>query len=268
MRVSGRQQTFRDSRRWAARTNSVQRGLDLRSGVKWLCSRMGVDVRSVKHTERGVLRDVLARSEPVTVLDVGANRGQFYRLVRSVGFRGRIISFEPIAALHAELTEQAADDPDWVIAPCMALGRACGSAAINVASNLASSSIFPVLPQTLTAAREASYVSKQLVPVERLDSAATPLTPVDGALFLKIDVQGYEREVLLGSGELLSRVSAMQLELSLSQLYEGAPLFDELIGFVRSLGYDLYNLIPGFRNPESGQLLQVDGFFMRTDRAP
>jgi len=229
---------------------------------------MGVDLRSVKHTERGVLRDVLERSKPSAVLDVGANRGQFYRLMRSVGFRGRVISFEPIAALHAALTEQAADDPDWVIAPCMALGRASGSAALNVASNLASSSILPVLPETLAAAREASYVSTQRVAVERLDSAAARLTPADGALFLKIDTQGYEREVLLGSSELLSRVSVMQLELSLSPLYEGAPLFEELIGFVRSLGYDLYNLIPGFRNRESGQLLQVDGFFMRTDRTP
>jgi len=207
------------------------------------------------------------RSKPVAVLDVGANRGQSYRLVRSVGFRGRVISFEPIAVLHSDLTEQAKNDLDWVIAPCMALGRARGSAVINVSRNLASSSILPILPESPSAAPESAYVSTQLIAVERLDSAAPPLTPSDGALFLKVDTQGYEREVLLGGGELLSRVSVMQIELSLSPLYEGAPLLEELIGFVRALGYDLYNLIPGFRNPESGRLLQVDGFFVRTDRA-
>jgi FkbM family methyltransferase len=228
---------------------------------------MGVDVRSVKHTERGVLRDVLVHSKPTAVLDVGANRGQFYRLVRSAGFRGRVISFEPIAALHSELTEQAKNDPDWVIAPCMALGRASGTATINIARNLASSSILPVLPEAIAAAPEASYVSTQRVTVGRLDSVAIRLAPADGSLFLKIDTQGYEREVLLGSGDLLPRVSVMQLELSLSPLYEGAPLFEEMIGFIRALGYDLHNLIPGFRNPASGRLLQVDGFFMRTDRS-
>ena len=221
-------------------------------------------MRSVKHTERGVLRDVLACLKPAAVLDVGANRGQFYRLVRSAGFRGRVISFEPIAALHSALKEQARNDPEWVIAPCLALGRARGSAVINVARNLASSSILTVLPETLAAAPDAISVSTQPVAVERLDSVAPRLTPAAGALFLKVDSQGYEREVLLGGGELLSRVSVMQLELSLSLLYEGAPLFEELIGFVRSLGYDLYHLIPGFRNPESGRLLQVDGFFVRT----
>ena len=100
--------------------------------------------------------------------------------------------------------------------------------------------------------------------IVRLDQAFETLIPPAGNLFLKVDTQGYEREVLLGTGEILSRVSMMQLELSLTPLYEGAPVFEELIGFVRSIGYELYNLIPGFRNPESGRLLQVDGFFVRT----
>src|SRR5207249_10716219 len=98
----------------------------MRSGLEWPWSRIGVDVRSVRHAERGILRDLLGRSMPVAVLDVGASRGQFYRLVRSVGFRGRVISFEPIASLHAELTEHAKVDSDWVIAPRMAVGCATG----------------------------------------------------------------------------------------------------------------------------------------------
>jgi hypothetical protein len=80
---------------------------------------------------------------------------------------------------------------------------------------------------------------------------------------LKIDTQGYEREVLLGATALLNRVAAIQLELSLIQLYECSATLAEIVPFVENLGFEMFNIAPGFKDVRSGRLLQAEGFFVR-----
>jgi hypothetical protein len=70
-------------------------------------------------------------------------------------------------------------------------------------------------------------------------------------------------EVLKGASGLLARTVALQLELSLVRLYDGAPTFTEMIAFAEVNGFELFGLIPGFREKGTGRLLQVDGFFVR-----
>jgi hypothetical protein len=102
------------------------------------------------------------------------------------------------------------------------------------------------------------------VHLETLDELASQFLPPEGPLFLKIDTQGYEMEVLKGSTKLLPRITALQLELSLSPLYDGAPTFTEMVSFVESEGYEMFGIVPGFKDPRIGRLLQLDGFFVRT----
>jgi len=80
---------------------------------------------------------------------------------------------------------------------------------------------------------------------------------------LKIDTQGYEREVLKGATGLLGRVASIQVEISLVPLYAGAPTLTEMVSYIEGLGYELFSLVPGFRDARSGRLLQMDGFFIR-----
>ena len=77
-----------------------------------------------------------------------------------------------------------------------------------------------------------------------------------------MDTQGYEEQVLAGVARNLSKITAIQLELSLVELYDGEVLYDALIKHLNEAGFKLWNLLPGFRNSKSGQLLQVDGFFL------
>jgi hypothetical protein len=102
--------------------------------------------------------------------------------------------------------------------------------------------------------------------MERLDVVAPALLPKSGELFLKIDTQGYEHEVLMGASGILDRTAAIQVELSLIGLYRGAPTFTEMVGYIEGLGYEIFSIVPGFKDLKTGQLLQVEGFFVRKRR--
>jgi hypothetical protein len=84
-------------------------------------------------------------------------------------------------------------------------------------------------------------------------------------LFLKIDVQGFEPQVLEGAARLLDRTQGVQLELSLAPLYEGQTLFLPLVDWLAKKGFELWALIPGFIDNKTGRMLQVDGIFFRPD---
>jgi FkbM family methyltransferase len=241
----------------------------VRDSIKGSLQRLGVDVRSIDHTERGILRHLLESVRPAAVLDVGANVGQYARLLRAVGYRGTIVSFEAVGSVHARLSLAARADPAWIVAPCLALGAMAGRSTIHVSANTASSSLRGVLPVSVEVAPESAQVGLQEVAIRRLDAVLPEVWSGSGDLMLKIDTQGYEQEVLLGASDVLTRVTALQLELSLTPLYAGAPTLSAMVSGVEALGFELFNLVPGFRDHRSGRLLQADGFFVRPhDRPP
>jgi hypothetical protein len=108
------------------------------------------------------------------------------------------------------------------------------------------------------AAPEANYIGAESVQMNRLDDLCK-LAPQDRAL-LKIDVQGYEKPVLDGAQQVLARCSAIVVEMSLLPLYEGQILARQLWEFLDSAGFEAWLFEPGFRNPHSGRLLQMDGY--------
>ena len=133
------------------------------------------------------------------VLDVGANAGHYAMSLRRAGYRGHILSFEPLEDAWQRCVAQARADALWTVAPRMALGATERLVEIHVASNSVSSSILPMQEIHRKAAPNSSYVGSQTVDMRRLDQVA--LTAIGSARrpFLKIDTQGYEREVLEGA---------------------------------------------------------------------
>jgi FkbM family methyltransferase len=230
---------------------------------------LGWDVRRVGYpsSEDVLLKQFLTVARPTVVFDVGANVGQYGLLLRKCGFGGRIVSFEAIASVHARLSVLAARDHDWLVAPCCALGRKTSESNINVAANSVSSSLLPMRDAHLRASPDSAYVAREAVRVERLDDVAEPLLPKDGRLLLKVDTQGYEEEVLAGAHRVLKNVSAMQLELSVAPLYQGAPDVRRILELCDDLGFQLHGLIPGFFEEKTGRLLQMDGLFLRVGAA-
>jgi FkbM family methyltransferase len=200
------------------------------------------------------------------VLDVGANSGQYATGLRRAAFKGRIVSFEPLSGPFSLLERKASKDPLWDCRQC-ALGDFDGTISINVAGNAgASSSVLPMLKSHQDAFPPANYIGTEDVLIRRLDSV-TPefLRPTDVA-FLKIDVQGLEKQVIAGGKSTVDdRCIGMQLELSFLPLYEGDMLVHEALDLVYSLGFTLTGLLPGFTDMRNGRLLQADGIFFRED---
>jgi FkbM family methyltransferase len=199
-----------------------------------------------------------------TILDVGANEGQYALSLRDLGFTGRIISFEPLATAYQRLQRSAAKDKLWIVPSRMALGNQEGQVQIHIASNGgASSSLLGMLDAHRRAAPEVEYVGSEMVPIARLDAVAEQFLGTARNIFLKIDAQGFELPVLQGSGELLRRITGAQLELSLVALYEGQALFSELLDWMREAGFSIWGIFPGIADNSSGRLLQTDVVFFR-----
>jgi FkbM family methyltransferase len=244
----------------------MNRAVTIKTLLQRLVRRAGWEVRPISsaNIEPHVVKEMLRATEVKTVLDVGANTGQWGDLLFECGFDGKLISFEAVPFIHAALLAHANSSGQcWEVAPCAALGSEPGQLEFNVSANSVSSSALPMRSRHEEAAPDSAYVRRETVAVERLDRLATPFLPMHGQLMLKIDTQGYELNVLKGATGLLERVDCMQLELSLVGLYEGAPTFLEMVSYMHAIGFELFNIVPVFKDKRTGRVLQVDGYFIR-----
>jgi len=196
------------------------------------------------------------------VIDVGANCGQYGAMLRRLGYGGRMVSFEPLHDAFQRLQRAAATDPLWETRP-LACGAVVGPATLHVAGNSESSSLLAMLPAHVAAEPRSACVGEQSVTVTTLDAVFPGLHRGERQVWLKIDTQGSEAQVLHGAAQTLNQVQWLQIELSLRPLYAGALEFDRMQALVRGLGFDWFGLEPGFSDPATGELLQVDGIFKR-----
>ncbi len=199
-----------------------------------------------------------------TILDVGANTGQYGLLMRELGYTGKLISFEPMKKAFQELENNAKSDSSWITIN-HALGHKDGRSVINISNNSFSSSILEMLPTHENSAPTSKYVAKEEIEIKKLDSVFDSVCPKGSNVMLKIDTQGYEKNVLDGSTESLKNIGVIELELSLVPLYENGSLYLEMIELLNGKGFDLFYLENVFSNPDTGQLLQVDGIFVRRE---
>ena len=203
----------------------------------------------------------LERYDVNVVLDIGANAGRFARETRTqCGYTEKIISFEPLSSAFHDLVMNAKGDEKWITYNC-ALGDVDEEQEINIAGNSDSSSLLEMLPAHIEAAPKSTYVGKERIKVCRLDSLFNELCQEEDRIYMKIDTQGFEMNVLRGAEKVLPSIDTIQMEMSLVPLYNGQVLFNEMCSYMGRLGYHLISLENGFSDTASGQLLQVDGIF-------
>jgi FkbM family methyltransferase len=237
------------------------------NAARRLARKCGIDFHRANYLTIADLRIAyfLKRRSIRLVLDVGANTGQFAATLFGDGYDGYIISFEPLPHGHSQLVAAAQQRPNWVIAPRLALGQTSGTASFHVAGNSVSSSLLAMANAHIAAAPGSSSIDRIEVQVRRLDEVLEDLDVTEERLFLKLDTQGTEYDVLKGASRTLDRVLGLKVELSLIELYQGQVLFEELDVHIRQLGFELWDLVPGFRDPNSARLLQFDGIYFRPE---
>ena len=188
--------------------------------------------------ERNIVH-LIAKHRIDFVLDVGAHEGGFGQQLRRCGYRGGILSFEPIGELHAALKSSAGGDKAWTVAPQLALGATPGTAQINVHDESSVSSFLPLErmpyadapPAGITPARQES------VRVVRLDDIYDEFVPPSATTLLKLDVQGFEDQVLAGATRSLEKITAILIEVSLVPLYTGQKSYLDILGALRTRGF-------------------------------
>ena len=237
----------------------------LKAAIRRAANALGyVIVAFDGRSSRWRLLHLLRQHQINLILDVGANSGAFGWDMRELGYSGRIVSFEPLPDAFAQLQKAAAGDPAWQTIN-VGLGDRDEERVLHVAANSQSSSLLPMLEAHVQAAPESVYTNDIAVTIHRLDAVADGYRKSGEALFLKIDTQGFELQVLNGARGLLTSVPLLQLECSLVPLYDGAMLVEDMIAFVRGLGYDPVDLAPTFYHRDSKHLMQIDALFLRRD---
>jgi FkbM family methyltransferase len=197
-----------------------------------------------------------------TVIDVGANKGGYGSLLRKLGFKGDIVSFEPLSEVFKKLKDNTDKDVKWK-AFNYALGANNEESLINISKNTDSSSLLNMLSTHIESAPLSQYIGQEKIIVKKLDTIFQEFYQPTSKVLLKIDAQGYEKKVLDGAEGSLSKITGIQLEMSIIPLYENGMLYIEMIQFLKKNGFELYALENGFSDPITGQLLQMDGIFFR-----
>jgi FkbM family methyltransferase len=238
----------------------------MKHAARRLVRAFGYDVRKYRPHDDPFrrLQFSLQRRKVTVILDVGANEGQFARAVRKVGYRERIISFEPLSEAHAKLLVAAEHDPLWTVGPRCALGSRSDNVRINISANSESSSLLKMLERHVAGDPQSAYIGVETVTMTTLDGFLAGERELAGAaIALKIDTQGYEAEVLAGLDKWSDNVEVILVEMSLSALYEGEVKFLDLYRMIEDRGYHCISIERGFTDPRTYEVLQVDAIFER-----
>lgn len=225
---------------------------------------VGVDVRRYNsYTNLGLRRSGILRSRAVdTVLDVGANIGSFPAELREFGYSGSVVSFEPRKAAFERLVRAARGDSRW---KCynVAVGDFDGTTLINVSGHESSSSLLRMTDAHVSQVPGSGIRDTEEVAVVRLETFLKPLLRGNERIWLKLDVQGYEYNALLGLGELINCVVGVETELSYQCLYQGSLAAREMIQYLGDKGFSLEALTPVLLDKDTLRLVQADGLFLR-----
>lgn len=239
----------------------------LKKIIKQYARNFGIEITRYRpsSSEASQLAKVLKMGKINMVFDIGANEGQFAREIREHGYIGTIVSFEPLTSARKKLLDFASRDPCWYVHKQSAIGDRNDEIEIHIAGNSVSSSVLPMLESHSNAALGSAYVSSERVPIIKLDSIASLYIAPESNLFIKIDTQGFEWQVLDGASETIHQAKGVICELSLVTLYDGQRLWQDIVNRLEAQGLRLWALQKGFTDPRTGQSLQIDGIFLRNE---
>ena len=210
------------------------------------------------------LREVFDELRINCVLDVGAHVGQYGRFLRNIGYEGQIVSFEPIGANCAVLERRSARDSRWTTFR-LALGNENAMVPMNVAHVTQFSSFLTPNRYSLDRFDGFSNVDRvEMVEMKRLDAIfdACVAPAGDARVFLKLDTQGYDLNVLEGAGGCAHRLLGLQSELSVKPLYEGMTGYICAMSSLNRMGFELTGVFPVLRD-ERLRIVEFDSVMVR-----
>lgn len=221
---------------------------------------LGYEVRRVHGLEQAAW---LSEMGIKTVLDVGANVGQFAASIRKLLPEARIYAFEPVEECFQELSRANGDDRLFQSFP-YALGNEDGTATLNVNDFTPSSSLLPMANSHVKEFPFAAKATDATVEVRRLDTIA-PEMDLTGPMLIKLDVQGFEMQVIEGGRETLAQADVLITEISFAEFYSGQPRFEDLYTELYELGLRFRGTLGQVHSHHDGSPLFSDAIFVRAE---
>ena len=199
--------------------------------------------------------------KPQTVIDVGANKGQFTVTCANLFSADYIYSFEPIQNCVGKLENNISRYDNVKVFP-FALGAKNGVSQFHVSKYSHSSSVLPQTDlhrKTFPNTEENNLISVQISTLDEVFECIHFKSPV----LLKLDVQGFESQVLYGGPKTLQRIDYVILEASLKPLYEGELLFMDIVYLMEENGFRFSRPVGSLLNPKTEEILQIDALFVK-----
>jgi len=229
------------------RTNSIARSM----------RELALSLKSASSSPFDSLVNNIENYKINCVVDVGANVGQFGLDIRRHGYKGELVSFEPVAETFDALLRTIKNRQPWK-AIQLGLGSRESELTMNVSRNDGlSSSLLDMKNLHISNFPESEVISSQKVKISSLDIQLNKLAIDPRSILLKIDVQGYEAEVLKGASESLTKIPLCYLEVSLQPLYEGEITLLPILNLLSISGHEVIDVYRGVQASD-GNLLQLD----------
>lgn len=206
-------------------------------------------------------RQALAGLGLATVIDVGANRGQFSLLARSLFPEAAIHCFEPHPEARNTLTEVFASDTRLQI-QSVALSDSAGEVVLHVTRDLDSSSLLRPLAGQSAHFPGTEESGELEVTAARLDDCLDG--GVERPALLKLDVQGHELAVLRGAENVLASVDYVYAEVSFDSFYRGQASASEVVCHLMARAFELVGVGNTQRSNTTGRIVQADFLFARS----
>jgi FkbM family methyltransferase len=203
------------------------------------------------------------------VLDVGAHEGEFAGFLRDLGYAGEIVSFEPVRASFETLSKARAQDKHWR-GQNVALGAEEGELEMNIyAGSVFNSFLKPAENGTDRFRDNTQIVRVEKVPVRRLEVVVDEILAArpSANIFLKMDTQGYDLQVVRGGGRRLESIRALQSELAARATYAGMPTLPESLSELDRLGFELTGIFPVAREMDHLRVIEFDCVMCRKPKA-
>ena len=196
-----------------------------------------------------------------TILDIGANEGQFADKMHALFPETMIYSFEPIPEAFAQLDKNFKDIKQ-IKGINLAIGDTAGEITFNKNESSASSSFLDMADSHVESFDFAVKTVPIKVKVDTLDHVMGK-EKIDLPMLIKIDVQGFEDKVIRGGTDTLKKADMVICEVSFTELYKGQLLFDDTYELFKNLGFSYAGSVEQLRAPDTNRILQADAIFIK-----
>jgi len=233
-----------------------------------LANILGYDLIRHKKSHHSLelhLKKIIDHLKTTLVLDIGANKGQFAQKIRTLGFQGEIISFEPIPKEFERLKLLSSKDPKWEVYP-YAIGSKNGTLELNITEESTDFTSF-LKPNKFSKdyySKEVSNIRTVPVEIHTLEDFFRTKKIIPEKVFLKTVTQGYDLEVLNGCGSLLQTLQGVLIEVSFQPIYENMPDATTVIKYLDNHGFRASGFFPVSRNKNTLELIEMDGIFIKS----